>query len=314
MYDGSTKCCGAPGTPPEADPCSYINSPQYVATQQAAAAAALLPGGAGPIGAALLASISQYPQNVQSDALNCVSNPGLTFTDPQGFQITCPAAFTNDNGIKVSIYTPAQIAAMIAGAATPSNETAINVAGTGLPQTFANSAPFNTRGAAGNTQSISPTVRLVNTSGGSNSSFNAGDSWQIVVTGTPNAQVSASASQNGTSLGTTSMGTIGSNGQLVLTGTFAAGQAGSWIENWTVGGKAAGSISFSVAAPSGGNGGNAGAGGNAGGSGGSGGSGSTAANPFGFLTGTFNIGSVAIPIWAAGGAAILAAFMFSGKR
>ena len=189
MYTGDTVCCGAPGTPPEADPCSYVNTPQYVATQTAAAAAALAPGGAGPMGAALLESVSQYPQNVQKDALNCVSNPGLTFVDDEGISITCPAAETDDNGIYVSIYTPAQIAAMISGAATPATETAINVAGTTLPASLIQSAVPSLPGY----QSTAPVASTVQ--GGSNATAPAASS---------STATTGSTSSNSTATSTTS--------------------------------------------------------------------------------------------------------------
>ncbi len=150
MYDGSQKCCGGPT--PESDPCSYLNTPQYVATQQQAQAAAIA-GGAGPEGAALLASIAQYPQNIQNDAIDCVSNPGATFEDAYGMQVVCPAASTSPvPGINVSIYTPAQIAAMLSGS-TPTYETPINVVGTSIPATQPvggpNGAPTKSGGSEG---------------------------------------------------------------------------------------------------------------------------------------------------------------------
>jgi len=163
------QCCGVPGTSCEADPCSYCNTPQYIATQTAAAAAALQPGGAGPLGASILESIASYPQNIQSDAIDCVSNPGLTFTDEEGISVTCPQAYTMDNGIPVSIYTAAQLAQMLSAAATPTTETPINVIGTSIPAAAINvttpnlpavtsgtvAAPVSTT-AAGSTSSSSP--------------------------------------------------------------------------------------------------------------------------------------------------------------
>ena len=128
MYDGSVKCCGGPT--PESDPCSYLNTPGYIASQNQVQANAIA-GDAGPMNAAILAQLAQYPQNVQTDALNCVSNPGSTFTDAYGMTVTCPAPSTSPvPGINVSIYSPAQIAAMIAGSATPSYETPINTVDT----------------------------------------------------------------------------------------------------------------------------------------------------------------------------------------
>lgn len=324
-WNGSLGTCCAPlGTPPGADPCSILNNPGFIAAQAADV------GPIGPNGVPLssptyadygssdtnLASIASYPNNVQEDVQTCFTNPGSSFVDAVGMQVNCPAASTQmAPGINVSSFTYAQLAAALAPSITPTQYLAGNAPfGTTVlapPTVQVRSSPQPQPSPAGSS-SAAVSVRLVNSSGGSNSSFNVGDSWQIIVTGKPNAQVSASATQNGTSLGTSPMGTIGSNGQLVLTGTMASSQVGNWSESWTVGGQNAGSVSFSVAAPSGGSG-----GGGATGSGipaGTSNSGASSSNPFGFLTDTFTIGSVAIPIWAAAGAGLVALFMFTGRR
>ncbi len=303
MYDGSTKCCGGPT--PESDPCSYLNTPGYIATQQQAAADAIA-GGAGPNNAPILAALAQYPQNVQTDAIDCVSNPGSTFTDAYGKTVTCPAASTSPvPGINVSIYTPQQIAAMISGQATPSYETPINVAGTKIPATQPGYIPEPLVPVGGTKPTSLPAAVRIN-----KSSFNVGDSWQIVVTGPPNASVTASSTQNGTAVGSqTPMGTIGSSGQLVLTGTMSAAQIGAWSENWQVNGQSAGSISFTVAGSSGSSG---------------GGSGPSSVGPLGFPTGpdltsmltgsAFTVGGVSIPVWGLAAAAVAAFFIFGGRK
>lgn len=131
MYNGSTQCCGVPGTPCAADPCCILNNPNFLAAQ-ATDVGPLGPNGVplsagnGP-GAAELAEIASYPNNVQTDAINCWNNPGLLFVDSFGKTISCPAASLNDNGIFVSAYTPGQLAAMLAPTATPSTETAGNL-------------------------------------------------------------------------------------------------------------------------------------------------------------------------------------------
>jgi len=320
QYDGSTKCCGAPGTPPAADPCSILNNPSFLAAQ-AADVGPLGPNGVplsagnGP-GAAELASIAGYPNSVQTDAIDCWNNPGLLYVDAMGKTISCPAPSVNMNGILVSAYTPAQLAAMISGGPPQVSPLAGNQPFATPAQVYGGPSELGVVSSSPG-EGVVPTVRLVNTSGGSNSTFNPGDSWQIIVTGAPNAQVTASSTQNGTSVGSsTPMGTIGSNGQLVLTGAFAASQAGNWVENWRVGNVPAGSISFSVASGSGGASSPSGSGGGAtsNGGGSSSSSSSTNSNPFGFLTNSFQVGGVSIPIWAAGGAAVLAFFMFTGKR
>lgn len=295
-------CCAPPGTPPAADPCSILNDPGYLASQ--AADVGPLQSNGVPVsagngaGAAELAEVAGYPNSVQTAAMNCWNNPGLVYTDPFGSQIKCPAASVNMNGILVSAYSPGQLAAMLSTQATPA-------------ETFLGNAPFAApvsspdEGIAQVGGSYPLAVRLVNTSGGSNSSFNVGDSWQIVVTGPPNSSVTASASQNGTSLGSSTMGTIGSNGQLTLTGTFAASQVGNWTETWQVAGQAAGSISFSVGAPSGS----------------SGGGGSNTSSPGGgsgldvssLLSSSVTVGGTSVPYWALGLGAV-GLLWFMGKR
>lgn len=316
--DGISTCCAPVGTPAAADPCSILNQPGYLAAQAAdvgplTSSGVPISAGNGP-GAAELAEVAGYPNQVQTDAIDCWSNPGNLFVNAMGQTISCPAASVNDNGIMVSAYTPGQIAAMLSPTDTASSSLLGNSPGAAAPSVV-NYGPAI--GSSTSSGSAAPTVSLSNSSGGSNNSFQVGQSWQIIVTGTPNAQVQASASQNGTSLGTTTMGTIGSNGQLVLSGTFATSQVGNWTESWTVGGQSAGSITFSVAASSGSGGtnsGGAGAGGGTSNTSGSSSTSSTNSNPFGFLTNTFSIGSVAIPYWAAGGAVLLGLFFFTGRR
>ena len=318
-------CCAPPGTPAAGDPCSILNDPGYLAAQ-AADVGPLGPNGvplsspnfaAYPTSPTNLADIAGYPNNVQQDVQTCYTNPGASFVDSVGMQVNCPAGKTQiapgNPGIWVSTNNYAQLASMLAPSLTPKTALLGNSPFAQPTEPY----PATPQLAAGNPLS----VRLVNASGGSNSSFNVGDSWQIIVTGTPNAPVQASASQNGASLGTTPMGVIAANGQLVLQGSFSASQVGQWVENWTVGGKAAGSVSFSVAAPSGGSGGGGGGGNTGGGNGNTGGNNTggsnnsnSTANPFAFLTNTVSLFGVSIPVWALGGGALLAVFMFGGRR
>ena len=310
---GSGICCAPIGTPPEADPCSILNSQGFLQAQATdvgpinPATGVPISAGTGP-GAAELAEVAGYPNNVQTDAMNCWNNPGLTFVDAMGITINCPAPALDDNGIYVSAYSAGQLAAMLAPTATP----AVSLPGNAPFAQPANTGPAPTPQATNYPLS----VRLVNTSGGSNSSFNVGDSWQIVVSGTPNAPVTASATQNGTSLGTSSMGTIGSNGQLVITGTMTAAQAGNWTESWSVGGQNAGSVSFSVAA-AGSSASSAGSSNtstaNPMGSGTSTGGGSSTTDLSSLLSGSFTVAGVSIPYWAAGAAA-LGLFFLMGRK
>jgi hypothetical protein len=128
-YDGSVKCCGGPT--PESDPCSYLNVNQgYIQTQDQAQSDAIS-GDAGNA-SAMLAQLAGYPQNVQLDAIRCQSNPGLTFVDDMGITVTCPSPSHSDvttGGQPMSTYTVQQLAALLAGQATPpaANETPINL-------------------------------------------------------------------------------------------------------------------------------------------------------------------------------------------
>lgn len=305
-WNGSIGTCCAPlGTAPADDPCSILNSQAFLQAQ--ANDVGPLNSSGVPISAGTgaggqeLAEVANYPNNVQTDAIQCWNNPGATFVDSLGLTITCPSASLNQDGILVSAYSAGQLASMISAQATPL---------AGSPNLAGNN-PYATPAQVNGdpvpvTSSVTPTVRLVNSSGGSNSSFNVGDSWQITITGSPNAVVQASATQNGTSLGTTNMGTIGANGQLVLTGTFAASQVGSWTESWMVGSQSAGSISFSVGAGSGS-------------STSTGGSSSTAGGGSGVdlstvLSGTVTVGGVSIPYWALGVGALGLLWFMGGRR
>lgn len=300
-YDGTVACCGGP---PESDPCSYLNTPQYRETQRQAQANAIA-GDAG-LFSSDLAAISNYPNNVQTDAIRCLQNPGQTFTDEMGIQVTCPSeSVQNLSGGRTSIYSIPQLAAKLAGVATPSSSTPINQA-----PVLWSSSPTEGLRTAGPTQPVATSypisVRLVNNSGGSNSTFNVGDSWTITVTGPPNSAVTAGATQNGTSLGTSPMGTIDSRGQLVITGTMAAAQVGSWVETWNVAGKQVGNIAFAVVAP-------AGSGDTSGGNGGSGG-GILAGGGSGILSGSVPVGGTSIPTWALLAAGVGAVFLLGRGR
>jgi len=101
---------------------------------------------------------------------------------------------------------------------------------------------------------------------GQTSSFQVGDDWRVTVRGPANSPVTASSVQNGASNPASSFGSTDSSGVRVLTGRMSADTVGSWLENWYVGGKSAGSLTFKVAAtPGGGNtGGGAGSGSDAG--------------------------------------------------
>lgn len=305
---GLNVCCAPQGTPPQMDPCSILNNPAFIAQQNSEIAQDIATSG--PQNAALISLLTSYPVNIGNDAVKCQSNPGATFVDEMGVTITCPSAQHSDvttGGQPMSTYSVQDLAAMlnasypqIPGRSLPGN----------LPFTPYTAQP-NVGGApTGGTNSGAPVaVRLVNSSGGSSSAFNVGDSWQITVTGPPNSQVVASATQNGASLGSTSMGVTNSQGQLVLAGTMGSSQVGNWVETWTVGGQSAGSISFSVAAS-----------GSTSGNGGGGSSstttsgGSSSGDISSVLTNPVTIGGVSIPTWGLLAAGVGALWFFGRGR
>lgn len=135
QWNPSLQTCCAPGdgtVPAMDDPCSIFNQPAYLATQTQAQSDAEA-GDAGNFSSELVA-LNNYTQPVQQAAIDCVSNPGNSYTDAWGNQVQCPAAEMNDNGIWVSIYTAPQIAAMIAGQFNIATEPANAFAGTTVTQ------------------------------------------------------------------------------------------------------------------------------------------------------------------------------------
>jgi hypothetical protein len=117
------ECCAPPGTPPAADPCSILNNPAFLQAQ----ATDLGPVGSssGGVDQTILDSLAAYPNNVQVNAIQCWNNPGATFTDTMGNEVTCPSASVDMNGIYVSAYSQAQLAAMLASTAPPASAPAL---------------------------------------------------------------------------------------------------------------------------------------------------------------------------------------------
>lgn len=114
QWNSNLQTCCAPGdgtVPAMDDPCSLFNQQPYL-QEQATVQAQAIAGDAGTQ-SATLAAIENYSQPVQTAALNCVSNPGLKYTDNWGNPVTCPSQSVNDNGIMVSAFTAEQLAAMI---------------------------------------------------------------------------------------------------------------------------------------------------------------------------------------------------------
>lgn len=100
---------------------------------------------------------------------------------------------------------------------------------------------------------ILPVVRLANLSR-PGMAFQAGDTIQVSISGSPNSPIANSATQNGQALGATPYGNTSSAGTATITAALAASDVGSWSETWSVGGINAAPISFSVlpgAAPAG---------------------------------------------------------------
>jgi hypothetical protein len=176
MYNGTQQCCGVPGTPPEADPCSILNNPAFLAAQASDV------GPIGPNGVPLssptfpagsptnLSDIASYPNNVQQDVITCSMSPGVTFVDSMGVSVTCPAETSNENGILVSAYTYGQLAQMLSGgieAATPTD-----LIGN---QPFAQPIPVSTSKVPAPSSPTQPTVpasQIQNAAGSISSSTN----------------------------------------------------------------------------------------------------------------------------------------------
>ncbi len=156
-------------------------------------------------------------------------------------------------------------------------------------------------------------VAIVNTSR-PGQPFQAGDTWQLTIKGTPNQQVSASVVQNGGSLGTSSYGDTDANGSLILNGSFDPTTVGSWSEMWTVGTTPAPVLTFSVAAlPAGSSSSSASA------------APSSSASPApapsfdlssitSMLTQPVDLFGVSVPVWGIGAAAIVALYLFGGSH
>lgn len=167
-----------------------------------------------------------------------------------------------------------------------------------LPSTLpSNAKPLFT--APSSTPAVPASATFTNVSRPGQSSFQVGDSWQLVITGGPNQPVSGSASQNGNSLGTTSYGSTDSTGKLVLTGTMDATTVGNWAELWTVGASAAPVLTFAVAPLAGAPNSTAAAG--------------SSSDALSFLTNSVTIPglNISVPIWALGATAIAALWLMS---
>ncbi len=151
-------------------------------------------------------------------------------------------------------------------------------------------------------------VTIQNLTTGNTQNFNAGDSWQITITGQPNSAVTVQTELNGAPQPVASYGNTDSNGQLVLSGVMPT-SPGQWWQQWSVGGAVAGTISYNIglpsvasptstvsslatttAAPA-----------------------TTSAVPA-FLTDSFTVGTLSIPVWLPIGGGVALLFMSGGKK
>jgi hypothetical protein len=95
-----------------------------------------------------------------------------------------------------------------------------------------------------------PLVRLINTSHPASSVFQAGDRFEVLVTGAPNQPVSVRTTMNGRTDWGPIIGATDGAGRWSTAGQFEKSDFGGWYEVWTVGGKLAGpAVEFSISAP-----------------------------------------------------------------
>lgn len=76
--------------------------------------------------------------------------------------------------------------------------------------------------------------------------YQAGDSFQLVITGPPNSPVTGTGSQNGAVSSSMSFGTTDANGHKIITGAWDQTNAGRWIESWQVGNAAPFPLTFTI--------------------------------------------------------------------
>lgn len=118
------KCCGIPGTPAIADPCSYFNvDSRFVDNQNAAVAEDIrTSGGAAGVVGQWEAQAGSYPQNIQMDAEACYYSPGAVFIDAWGQQVRCPtSSVIGPAGEPVSTLSLAQLLQTLSATVTAPN-------------------------------------------------------------------------------------------------------------------------------------------------------------------------------------------------
>jgi hypothetical protein len=95
-----------------------------------------------------------------------------------------------------------------------------------------------------------PLVRITNVTRPTNTDFQIGDRFEIVITGAANQPVSVRTTFNGRMDWGPVIGQTDMSGRWSATGQFEKGDFGRWSEVWTIGGKLANPVvSFSVSAP-----------------------------------------------------------------
>lgn len=95
---------------------------------------------------------------------------------------------------------------------------------------------------------VTQTVAMLNNVSRPGQPFQAGDTYQLIISGPPSSAVSGTAQQNSAASSTSSFGSTNSQGQLVITGTYGAGDVGVWSESWTAGSAAPAQLNFSISA------------------------------------------------------------------
>jgi len=93
---------------------------------------------------------------------------------------------------------------------------------------------------------VPPTTAVLTNVTKPNSAFQAGDSFQLLITGPPNSPVIGTASQNGAVTSSTSFGSTNASGQAIITGSWDSTDVGQWQESWQVGSSAPAPLSFQV--------------------------------------------------------------------
>ena len=123
------------------------------------------------------------------------------------------------------------------------------IQGCGYGGASAAAAPSQPASSGSGSQQVS--VQLVNSSR-PGQPFQVGDGFTVTVIGPANSPVAVQGTQNGTNKGTTPFGSTDSTGRHTISGSMTPDTVGTWSEVWTVGGNAAPTLNFSVAAaPSG---------------------------------------------------------------